>query len=240
MNTSFMSLRTIGPCVVPTTDGQWRMYFEARGPANLPTVVCSAVSADMLTWELEPGIRLQNAGGVDAPRFVRLPDGRGRLYCYRSEFENGQMGGKRISQCIVSATSSDDLRFEMDPGYRVRDRETNQDSAGITTADVLCPPRPGFHWRMYYSAWEDVPQGTVVPLHPSHDPQAVPTGRSDDFAAVSIACDLSGYRSRIFSAYSLDGLVWERDACLIEALKELDTDILASTLFMLKICLSCN
>ena len=31
---------------------------------------------------------------------------------------------------------------------------------------------------MFFSAWQDVPAGTVVPLHPSKDPRAVADGRS--------------------------------------------------------------
>ena len=69
---------------------------------------------------------------------------------------------------------------------------------------------------MFYSAWQDVPPGTDVPLHPSQDANAVASGRSDDFAAASIASDMAGYRSRIYMAHSTDGLKWERAACAIE------------------------
>ena len=53
-----ISLRVLAPTVTRCGDGRWRMYFEARGPANSPTVICSAASSDMLRWELEDGIRL--------------------------------------------------------------------------------------------------------------------------------------------------------------------------------------
>ncbi|MFN8621518.1 MAG: hypothetical protein U0869_12310 [Chloroflexota bacterium] len=53
----WISLRAIAPTVTPIAGG-WRMYFEARGPATRPTVIASAVSADQLAWELEPGVRL--------------------------------------------------------------------------------------------------------------------------------------------------------------------------------------
>jgi predicted GH43/DUF377 family glycosyl hydrolase len=58
----------------------------------------------------------------------------------------------------------------------------------------------------------------VVPLHPSQDANAVTSGRSDEFAAASIASDMAGYRSRIYVAYSTDGLEWERAACAIDGL----------------------
>ena len=67
-----------------------------------------------------------------------------------------------------------------------------------------------------FSAWQDVPPGTAVPTHPSEDPNAVASGLSEDFAAASIASDMAGYRSRIFVAYSADGLVWNRARSAIE------------------------
>ena len=57
------------------------MYFEARGTADLPTVICSALSEDMLDWKIEEGIRLQGKGSVRAPRYLAAEGGAGRLYC---------------------------------------------------------------------------------------------------------------------------------------------------------------
>lgn len=69
---------------------------------------------------------------------------------------------------------------------------------------------------MFFSAWQDVPAGTEVPMHPSQDVDAETNGMSENFAAASIAADMAGYRSRIFVAYSSDGLEWERGGCVIE------------------------
>ena len=69
---------------------------------------------------------------------------------------------------------------------------------------------------MFYSAWQDVPAGKAAPLHPSHDAAAVQKGISDDFAAASIASDMSGYRSRICQARSDDGLEWAPRGCVID------------------------
>ena len=69
---------------------------------------------------------------------------------------------------------------------------------------------------MLYSAWQDVPPGTVVPPHPSDSPAAEASGGSENFAAASIAVDMAGYRSRIFLAYSADGLAWERGGLALE------------------------
>jgi hypothetical protein len=69
---------------------------------------------------------------------------------------------------------------------------------------------------MVFSTWQDVPPGTDVPPHPSTDPEAEANGSSAGFAAASIAVDMAGYRSRIFMAYSADGLVWEHGECAVD------------------------
>src|SRR4051795_12163871 len=78
---SHRSLRLLAPTVVGLADGRWRMYVEARGPASRPRVICSAISADLLRWDFEEGIRLHGQGHLGASRFLRLSDGHGRLYC---------------------------------------------------------------------------------------------------------------------------------------------------------------
>ena len=205
----YMTLRVIAASVAALADGRWRMYFESRGPADRPTVICSAISSDMLHWEHELGVRLQGFGGVGGSRYLSLPDGRGRLYCFCSEFGPGGPGsGPRLSHSVVSAITSDGLNFEFEPGYRLRDKQGEYDSAGITASEAIPPENAGDEWTMIFSAWQDVPSGTVVPMHPSADANAVASGQSEDFAAASIASDMSGYRSRIFAARSRDGLTW--------------------------------
>jgi hypothetical protein len=177
------------------------MYVEARGPAGRPRVICSAVSADLLHWDFEEGIRLQGPGNLGAPRYLRLPDGRGRLHVF-----------DRASRAIVSAVTHDGLAYEWEPGPRQQGGQTVQESSGFSAAEVLAPDGPGEPWVMVYSAWQDVPPGTVVPPHPSSDP-----GLSDaDFATASIAADMAGYRSRIFAATSPDGLGWQRAGLILE------------------------
>lgn len=211
------SLRVLAPSITRCADGRWRMYVETRGPANEPTVICSALSDDLLAWEFEDGIRLRSPGGVGAPRYMPLPGGIGRMYCVRSEFGPGGPGrAERLAQFVASALTSDGLRFEYEPGARLRDRQAAYDSAGITAAEAVPPARAGAPWTLFYSAWQDVPPGYTPPLHPSHDPEAVARGRSEDFAAASIAADMAGYRSRIFEAHSHDGLQWEGAVCAIE------------------------
>ena len=209
-----VSLRVLAPSIAPFSGG-WRMYFEARGPASRPTVICSAVSTDMLHWELEEGIRLQSPGGLGGPRYLPLPQGGGRLFCCSREFgPGGLQGGRHLSTSVVSARTGDGLHFEFEPGYRLRDRQTDWDAAGITAAEVVPPAAANAPWTLVYSAWQDVPPGTTVPLHPSQDPHAATSGQ--DFAAASIASDLAGYRSRIFIAHSGDGLSWEAGQCAVQ------------------------
>lgn len=213
--TPHMGLRVLAPSVARIDDGRWRMYFEARGTADRPTGICSAVSDDLLSWTREEGIRVEGFDRVGGPRYVALPDGRGRIYCFASEEDqSGGASGRR--QVVVSATTSDGLSFSIDDGYRLSGGQAEYDSAGITAAEVLPPSSADANWIMLYSAWQDVPVGTIVPLHPSQDPEATSNGASADFAAASIASDMSGYRSRIFAARSKDGLNWERDCCVVE------------------------
>ncbi len=198
-----LSLRALAPSIVATPGG-WRMYFEARGPADRPTVICSAVSEDQLAWRLEDGIRLEAATHVGAPRASVLPDGRVRLLVFRKE---------AAGTSIVSTLSDDGLSFALEPGVLLRDRTGELDAVGLTAAEIVASePRV-----IVYSAWQDRPAGSPPPpMHPSLDPAAVASGKSADFAAASIAADMSGYRSRIFVASSADGVTWARGRVVIE------------------------
>jgi hypothetical protein len=198
------SLRALAPSVVATPGGGWRMYFEARGPADRPTVICSAVSADMLAWEIEPGVRLAAEGHVGAPRAFAMADGQVRLLAFRKD---------DAGTAVLAATSDDGLAFALDPEPLIRDRNDALDAVGITAAEIV----PGEPPVMVLSGWQDRPAGSAPPpLHPSLDPDAVGTGSSADFAAASIAADMSGFRSRIFIATFDGGGRWRRGPVVIE------------------------
>jgi len=208
-----MALRVLAPSIAARPQGGWRMYFEARGSADVPTAICSAVSDDQINWTVEQGARLTAPGGMSGPRFVPLADAAGRLYCVQSHYDaRGPGHGPRIRQTLVSALTEDGLTFVMEPGVLLPATDSALENAGITAAVVLA----GAPWRMVYSAWQDVPPGTQVPLHPSADPTAQTGGGSANFAAASIAADMAGYRSRILSARSDDGLMWDREGVIIE------------------------
>lgn len=209
-----MSLRVLAPFVMPTTDGRWRMYFEAHGPATMPTVICSAISGEMLEWRMEEGLRVCANGSARAPRLLQLDEGRLRMFFILTEIDAAS--GRTTSQSVCSAVSTDGLNFDIEPGYRLRDRHGEFDSAGITAAEVIPPREKEDAWTMIFSAWQDIPPGTRVPLHPGSDANAEVNGLSEDFAAASIRSDLAGYRSRIFNAASPDGLTWDKSDCIIE------------------------
>ena len=204
------SRRILAPSMTQFAPGLWRMYFEARGPAGLPTTVCSAVSEDLLNWVHEDGIRLTSEHGVGAPRYLAMPDGGGRMYCFRRELV---AGSDRQRQSVAVARSSNGLDFELLPGSCLKNDQAPADEIGVTAAEAVPPAAPGDAWTMFFSAWQDVPPGTAVPLHPSHDPNPA---EETDFAAASIACDMAGYRSRVYTASSSDGLEWERGGCVID------------------------
>ncbi len=208
-----LALRVLAPSIVELPDGGWRMYFEARGTADRPTTICSAISRDQIAWHIEEGIRFTRPGGVGAPRYRQLPDGSGWLYCFESRYEGGAPGqGERVGTPVISAITRDGLNFAAEPGLRLADRTDALDSAGITAAEIA----PGEPSRLYFSGWQDLPEGQPRPLHPSLNADAVATGQSASFAAASIAADMSGYRSRIFVAHSVDGMNWVRDGIVIE------------------------
>ena len=218
------ALRLLSPSVRLLPDGRWRMFVEARGratgalphkdpppeqAAGTPTLICSAISDDGLNFEWEEGIRVSQPTGIRAPRFVAMPtdssSAAGKLIFVTQE---GHVG---------SATTGDGLNFEVDAGLRLRSALCAHES-GFSAADVL-PPRSDADaattktWTMLFSSWIHQPDGaqpdsewdSPVPLHPAGDPEAVEHGTSSNFAAVSIAGDLNGYRSRIWEAHSVDG-----------------------------------
>ncbi|MAE65803.1 MAG: hypothetical protein CMJ18_16155 [Phycisphaeraceae bacterium] len=196
-----LARRALVPSIIACGDGGWRMYFEARGSAEIPAVVCSATSRDQVNWDYE-GICLEGGHGYGGPRALTLPDGRVRLYAC----DRGTRG-------VASAVSDDGASFEIEPGERMAIATADFAPSSITAAQVFAPQQAGTPWTMYFSQWQDVPPGTEVPLHPVFDPDME---ASENFAAASIASDMAGYRSRIYCATSNDGLEWLRGPCVID------------------------
>ena len=53
-------------------DGRYRMYVEARGPADRATVITSAISSDQLSWEHEDGIRFETKDGLGGKQSISV------------------------------------------------------------------------------------------------------------------------------------------------------------------------
>ncbi|MFN9370484.1 MAG: hypothetical protein ACK6D3_01205 [Planctomycetaceae bacterium] len=213
---SELALRVLAPTILPVGEKHWRMYFEGRGTADRPTVIASALSDDQLHWTVEPGVRLRCRDDLHGPRVLREPDGTVRIECVRATQVNCADIASTSVSSVVTAISQDGLQFDWLAGERLRSGSGPLDSAGITAAEVCPPANPGGAWQMVYSAWQQPPAGTVIPVHPSQDPRAVENGLSADFARASIAVDLAGYRSRILLATSADGRTWRRGPVLVE------------------------
>ena len=158
----------------------------------------------------EDGVRLASEHGVGAPRYPPMPEGGGRMICFRNELVPGS---DRRTHRVVGAGTLNGLDFEFQPDFRLENEHAPPDEIGITAAEAVPPAETGDTWALFFSAWQDVPPGTVVPVHPSDDGSAA---GGPGFAAASIASDMAGYRSRIYAAYSRDGLEWERGGCVID------------------------
>ena len=205
-----MCIRALCCTVAQLDGGSWRMYFESRGPAERPNVICSAVSTDMLNWELEDGIRVEGFGGLGGPRYLKLPDGRDRIYsCAAVPLADGS---DRTEKHVVSAVATDGLNFEMEPGFRLRAGDPGSDSQGMTAAEVVAPKQDGDRWTMFLSPWRRIPEGSG----PYPKPQLNEDALADEFVVTSITGDISGFRSSILAAYSDDGLTFECGGTAVE------------------------
>lgn len=115
--------------IIQLRDGRFRMFHGAGGPAD--KYYESFVSTDAITWTREAGRRFTKDSSQPWERgertlvgmdFVRLPDGRWRMY-YAGAVSPGTEG--TTAECagcmgILSATSSDEgLTWTREPGVRV-------------------------------------------------------------------------------------------------------------------------
>jgi len=154
------------PDVIPLADGGYRMYYEGKteqAGGEVKSAIISALSADGLVWEKEAGTRLagENSSFL-APRCLYLdqdPGGEGpryRLYASRYPYpESTAAPGVFNDRHIVSATSSDGLTFELEPGVRIpQDRDL--ESFAVYAPEVLRLATGGY--RMYYAGWVSAPE----------------------------------------------------------------------------------
>ena len=114
---------------------------------------------------------------------------------------------------MVSAITSDGIDFELEDGYRIRSKQNQYDSHCINAAEAVPPAGSDDKWAMFFSAWQDVPPGTEVPVHPSHYANAETDGSDEDMSPLKIGegkyrmyyacCDREG-NWRIASAVTQD------------------------------------
>ena len=148
--------RVLCPDVIPLPDGRYRMYYEARAAAG-PTSVLSAVSGNGLDWEPEPGIRVADGRwSYGSPRCLYFRDSNGglryRIYCHH--YSHPLKPGLGSQNHIVSATSEDGLRFELEPGVRIP-QETGFEDYAVYAPEVI--RLADGTYRMYYAAWTHDP-----------------------------------------------------------------------------------
>ena len=158
------TLRVLCPDVIPLVEGGYRMYLEASVTPDEPCWIVSAVSADGLSFEPEPGVRYGDGQGkYGSPRCVFTDDkaARYRLY-FHSHPLPVEPGSKRF---IASAVSDDGLRFTRERGVRIA--QDNEFESGTVYAPEVVRLGGG-SYRMYYAAWTlDPTNGRILSAHSS-------------------------------------------------------------------------
>jgi hypothetical protein len=132
-----------GPGIVRTTDGRWRMYFselDKPGAAVVPLPMKSATSFDLLSWTMDPGVRIGPGaptltGSAAHPTAVAESNGSVTVYFFRNN-----------DLSLYGATSSDGLTF------------TSEGIVLSRAADPDVITLPSGVRRMYYN-WFDAATG---------------------------------------------------------------------------------
>lgn len=92
--------------------------------------IASAHSPDGRVWTADDGYRVKASDlgieRVDGGSVVQLPDGRYRMYIGDESMYFTKCGSERpVSTTIMSATSTDQLNWVVDPGYRIGPEDTD-------------------------------------------------------------------------------------------------------------------
>ncbi len=145
--------------VIRLDDGRYRMYYcEGKQQPTWPVQVKSAISSDGLSWEIEPGIRIDGSkspfyGHIDGPDIVKLSDGSFRLYFWSGspKQEKERTGGVYITDSV------DGLNFSNIT--LIFGRFTDEEGRKILPADSsVVKIEEG--WRMYcgsdYGIWSAI------------------------------------------------------------------------------------
>ncbi len=115
----------VGPSVIRLLNGQYRMYLQSRpkGYARLIdgvdiTHIVSLISDDGITWEIEPGVRIEH-GGIDdldyqagePEAFIGESDKYYMAYTGRFLGADEGTGKEQLMHRILFATSDDGLEW---------------------------------------------------------------------------------------------------------------------------------
>jgi hypothetical protein len=127
-----------GPGIVRMSDGRWRMYFselDVPGAAIVPLPMKSATSVDLLSWTMDPGVRVGPgatlSGSAAHPAAIANANGSVTVFFFRN-------GDTRL----WAATSTDGVTF------------TSETPVLSQAADPDVVSLPGGGLRMYYN-WVD-------------------------------------------------------------------------------------
>jgi hypothetical protein len=229
------SSRTLTPNVI-RMGGGYRMYYHGLGPGGPEGshgYILSAWSSAAVSWQKDPGIRLE-AGGEGAAQIVWSPDvipmadGGYRMYV---EGKTEQADGS-FTSAIISAVSDDGLAWEREPGIRL----------GGASASLGAPRclylESGPRYRLYASDFNEhqivsaiSDDGLTFELeagfrisrerpfegHEVYAPEVLPLGTGGyrmyyaGWVAAPEVTSGSAFHGRIFSALSVDGVHWVKD-----------------------------
>ena len=153
-----LATNLVGPTVIMLDDGRYRMYLqecEEPAPPTPPTCrIKSAISSDGLSWEMEPGIRLDGtkplfygmfANMIGTTDIVKISDGVFQLYFLAASPEMEEEG----VEGIYRAESADGLNF---PNITfLFGKYVDEEGREIGTADPSVVKIEG-GWRIYYAS----------------------------------------------------------------------------------------
>jgi hypothetical protein len=228
----------VSPRILALPGGGFRMYYSQILPRpgfpagandydNSSTRILSAFSSDGESWIPEPGIRLSpQEGGAGEFRVVSsevVPVGDGSKL--RMYFECCE-GSQAVTNSIRSATSSDGLKWTMDPGVRVASEGHNYASPRIVFLDdgqcrmylfdrglgiISLLSRDGleFHQEPGLRIAQDGPHDSLCAFAPEVV-RVAGAGYVMYYAGYSQVPESSASRADILRAVSEDGLTWTK------------------------------
>ncbi len=226
----------VSPNVIQLSDGGYRMYYAQMLPRegfpagandydNCTTRILSAYSEDTWTWTPEPGIRVgAREGGAGAfrvvsPEVVPLPDHSGRLRMYFECSPDPRSGPSTIRSAI---SEDGGLQWVVENGARISASNGSFNAPRLLyLEDKRCRLYFGQRSAGIMSAistdglnFEREP-GTRIERGNTHDVVNAFAPEVLRLRSGGYRMYYSGYsansRAQVLSAFSEDGLQWEKD-----------------------------